>query len=70
MLALVIVAISGWFLASVIGAWAYFSGKPEENFVPFANLKPDTYQFLREQRQAKLKSQPGFRVSGQVNTVY
>jgi len=29
MLTLAAVVILGWFLASIIGAWAYFAGKPE-----------------------------------------
>lgn len=31
MLLLVGVLILGWLLASVIGTWAYFAGKPENN---------------------------------------
>ena len=70
MLALVVVLVSGWFLASAIGTWAYFLGKSEENIVPFENLRSETYQFLREQRALKLKAGPKIRVSGQMNSAY
>lgn len=69
MLALVIVLVSGWFLASAIGTWAYFVSQSDANIVPFANLKSETYQFLREQRALKLKAGPKIR-SGQMNSVY
>lgn len=70
MLALVIVLVSGWFLASAIGTWAYFIGQSEANIVPFENLQSETYQFLREQRALKLKTGPKIRASGQMDTVY
>lgn len=70
MLALVIVVISGWFLASLIGTWAYFIAELETEIKPFANFKKETYQFLREQRTAKLKSQAITTVYGQPKTVY
>jgi len=69
MLALVIVLVSGWFLASAIGTWAYFIGQSDANVVRFENLKSETYQFLREQRALKLKAGPKIR-SGQMNSVY
>lgn len=70
MLALVIVLVAGWFLASAIGTWAYFVGQSEANIVPFQNLQTETYQFLREQRALKLKAGSKIRVSGQMNSVY
>jgi uncharacterized membrane protein YraQ (UPF0718 family) len=76
MLALVIVVICGWFLASLIGTWAYFvadsenSENSENKILPFANVKKETYQFLREQRAAKLKSQGRIKAYGQPKTVY
>jgi hypothetical protein len=70
MLALVIVLVSGWFLASAIGTLAYFVGKSEANIVPFENMKSETYQFLREQRALKLKAGSKIRVSGQMNGAY
>lgn len=70
MLALLIVLVSGWFLASAIGTWAYFVGQSEANIVPFENLQSETYQFLREQRALKLKAGPKIRASGQMDTVY
>ena len=30
MLTLAVVSILGWLLASTIGTWAYFAGKPEQ----------------------------------------
>ncbi|HEY9665384.1 MAG TPA: hypothetical protein V6C91_01205 [Coleofasciculaceae cyanobacterium] len=70
MLALVIVLIGGWLLASGIGTWAYFAGKSEENVTPFENIQPETYTFLRQQRQAKLKLQPSARIYDSVKAVY
>lgn len=70
MVALVIVLVSGWLLASIIGTWAYFAAKVEDNIVPFANVQNETYNFLSEQRQAKLKSQARIRTTGQMGTVY
>jgi hypothetical protein len=70
MLALAIVLIGGWLLASGIGTWAYFVGKSEEQITPFINVESKTYEFLREQRKAKLKSQPSSRVYGQAKPVY
>jgi hypothetical protein len=57
MLALAIVWITGWLFASIIGTWAYFAGKSEEGVIPFVNVEPETYEFLREQRKAKLRTQ-------------
>jgi uncharacterized membrane protein SpoIIM required for sporulation len=76
MLTLVIVVISGWFLASLIGTWAYFVAESEKyenlenKILPFANVKKETYRFLREQRAAKLKSQGKTKAYGQAKTVY
>jgi hypothetical protein len=64
MLTLIIVLVSGWFLAAAIGSWAIFSANSEENIVPFENLKPETYKKLREQRALKLKAGPKIRTSG------
>lgn len=70
MLTLIIVLVSGWFLAAAIGSWACFAGKTEENLVPFENLKTETYKALREQRALKLKAGPKIRSSGQLKSVY
>lgn len=70
MLTLVIVVISGWFLASVIGTWAYFVAESNTEIKPFANFTNETYKVLREQRDAKLKSPSTTKAYGQPKTVY
>lgn len=56
MVAVAIVLIGGWLLASVIGSWAYFAGRPEAEISPFHNYQKQIYQRLYQQRQARLRA--------------
>jgi len=69
MLAVALVLITGWLLASTIGTWAYFAGSPETEISPFNNYQKQIYQEIKQQRLAHSQTKgPANRKMASVNT--
>lgn len=69
MLAVALVLITGWLLASTIGTWAYFAGSPETEISPFNNYQKQLYQKIQKQRLANSQTRgPAKTKMASVNT--